>query len=448
MPDDQAQHALVTLAQRYRGKPNVMYALQVEPHDVTWEQVQPRYVQMVDAIQAVSSPYKPIILVPGVNWSRDVSGAITHPVPRENVVYKSHPYNNQSQFQHEFLDAYDAGLPVFIGEFGYELNAPMYMSDVNALLSVTRQRHIGWTAWILDAGTGSTALVTNNTTFEPTAPYGVAVQNEMLTTPPLPTDEPSIASMNDSAFTYSGTWQAGSGRAKFLGDDHYSDIANNFYQVPFTGTQIKLYAATAPWHGQAVVSIDAGPEATVDFYSPSRVDQALVYASPVLAPSPHTLTVRVTGTKNASATGTVVTADRADIIPSALTINDDAIGTALNQIEYTGTWSYATGNPAKYQGDDHYSNSTGSSSRIRVSGTSIVLYGSKAPWHGVASVVIDGGLATPVDYYAPTRQDGVAVYTSPPLAAGVHTLTLTVAGTKNAAATDTLVTLDRVEVSR
>src|ERR671932_2268467 len=132
------------------------------------------------------------------------------------------------------------------------------MSDVNTLLSVTHQRHIGWTAWILDAGTGSTALVTNNTTFEPTAPYGVAVQNEMLTTPPLPTDEPSIASMNDSAFTYSGTWQAGSGPAKFLGDDHYSDIANSFYQVPFTGTQINLYAATAPWHGQAVVSIDAG----------------------------------------------------------------------------------------------------------------------------------------------------------------------------------------------
>jgi hypothetical protein len=269
----------------------------------------------------------------------------------------------------------------------------------------------------------------------------------MLTTPPLPTDDPSTISMNDSAFAYSGTWQAGSGSDKFLGDDHYSAVPNSSYQVPFTGTQVKLYAATAPWHGEAAVSIDAGPEATLDFYSPSRVDQALVYASPVLAPNPHVLTVRVTGTKNANATGTVVTADRADIIPSPLTINDDTIGTALNQIEYTGTWSYATGNPAKYQGDDHYSNSTGSSSRIRVSGTSIVLYGSKAPWHGVASVAIDGGPATPVDYYAPARQDGVAVYTSPPLAAGVHTLTVTVTGTKNPAATGTVVTLDRVEVT-
>jgi hypothetical protein len=100
MPDDSAQQALANLAQRYRGKPNVMYALQVEPHDVTWSQLQPRYVQMVDAIRTASAPYKPIIMVPGTDWSRDVSGAITSPVRRENVVYKSHPYNNQSQFQH------------------------------------------------------------------------------------------------------------------------------------------------------------------------------------------------------------------------------------------------------------------------------------------------------------------------------------------------------------
>jgi hypothetical protein len=188
MPDDQARQALVQLAQRYRGKPNVMYALQVEPHDVTWSQVQPRYVQMVDAIRTASSPYKPIIMVPGIDWSRDVSGAITNPVARENVIYKSHPYNNQSQFQHQFIDAHNAGLPVFIGEFGYWPDGDMFMSDVNALLTIVRQRNLGWTAWVFDDGAGSTALVTNRSTFDPTSPYGVAIKSEMTTTPPLPTD--------------------------------------------------------------------------------------------------------------------------------------------------------------------------------------------------------------------------------------------------------------------
>lgn len=317
MPDDQARQALVQLAQRYRGKPSVMYALQVEPHDVTWSQVQPRYVQLVDAIQTASSPYKPIILVPGIDWSRDVSGAITNPVPRENVVYKSHPYNNQGQFQHQFIDAYDAGLPVFIGEFGYLPDGGMLMSDVNALLTVARQRNLGWTAWILDDETGNTALVTNRSTFDPTSPYGVAIKNEMTTTPPLPTDEgPPQASVNDVAFQYFGTWQTSSGSAKFLGDDHYSDITNNAYRESFTGNQIKLYAARAPWHGKAAVSVDGGPETAVDFYSPSRVDQALVYVSPRLVAGPHTVTVRVTGTKNSNSTGTVVTADRVDVVTS------------------------------------------------------------------------------------------------------------------------------------
>jgi len=315
MPDDRAQQALVRLAQRYRGKPNVMYALQVEPHDVTWSQVRPRYVQMVDAIRTASSPYKPIIMVPGTDWSRDVSGAITSPVSRENVVYKSHPYNDQGQFQHQFIDAYDAGLPVFIGEFGYLPDGGMFMSDVNALLTVARQRHLGWTAWILDDGTGSTALVTNQSTFDPTSPYGVAIKNEMTTTPRLPTDQgPPQTSVNDAVFQYTGTWQVSSGSAKFLGDDHFSDVANNAYRVSFTGNQVKLYAAVAPWHGKAAVSVDGASETTVDFYSPSRVDQALVYTSPRLATGPHTVTVRVTGTKNTNSTGTVVPADRADVV--------------------------------------------------------------------------------------------------------------------------------------
>lgn len=450
MPDDPAQQALARLAQRYRGKPNVMYALQVEPHDVTWSQLQPRFVQMVDAIRTASAPYKPIVMVPGTDWSRDVSGAITNPVRRENVVYKSHPYNSQSQFQHQFVDAHSAGLPVFIGEFGNLPNGGMQMSDVSALLAVARQRNLGWAAWILDDSTGSTALVTNQTTFAPTSPYGVTIKNEMTTTPPLPTDEgPPQVSVNDTSFQYIGTWQTSSGTAKFLGDDHFSDVTNNTYRVSFTGNQLKLYAPTAPWHGQAAVSVDTAPATTVDFYSPTRVDQALVYTSPPLAAGTHTVTVRVTGTRNTNSTGTVVPADRADIVTSPpLTVNDNTIGTGPNQFQYTGTWSYATGSPGKYQSDDHFSDTTGATARITLTGTRIVLYGSKAPWHGIATVSIDGGAQTSVDYYAAARQDNVVLYTSPPLPAGSHTVTLTVTGTTNPAATDGVVTIDRITATQ
>jgi len=187
MPDDRAQNALAILAQRYKGIPNVIYSLQVEPHNVTWATLKPRFTQMVDAIQAVSEPYKPIIMVPGTNWSRNLGEAITNPIVRQSIVYKTHPYNDKGLFQSEFLDAYDAGLPVFIGEFGYSPSLNMDMDDVNTLMEIARSRNIGWTAWLFDYQ-GPPTLVTNINTFDPTFPYGAAVKDQMMTTPPLPSD--------------------------------------------------------------------------------------------------------------------------------------------------------------------------------------------------------------------------------------------------------------------
>lgn len=178
MPDDRAQQALAVLAKRYSARSHVMYALQVEPHDVTWAQVQPRFVAMVDAIRAAASPHKPIVMVPGVGWGRDVSGAITQPVPRENIVYKTHPYNDSNLFQQQFLNTLDAGKPVFIGEFGYMPEHQMNMDDVEALMALADRRRISWAAWAFDFQ-GGPALVTDNVTWAPTAPYGASVQRSM-----------------------------------------------------------------------------------------------------------------------------------------------------------------------------------------------------------------------------------------------------------------------------
>lgn len=197
MPDDSAQQALVKLATRYKGKSNVMYALQVEPHDVSWSTLLPRFNSMVTSIRQASSPYKPIIMIPGTQWSRYVHWAITQPVTADggiNIVYKSHPYDSSSEFQEQFIDTYNANLPVFIGEFG--TGAFMNQSDVNTLLTITREKNISWAAWLFDSE-GCPCLLTNRTTFNPTNPYGVSIKNEMLTIPvptliPSPTSKPTI----------------------------------------------------------------------------------------------------------------------------------------------------------------------------------------------------------------------------------------------------------------
>jgi Cellulase (glycosyl hydrolase family 5) len=193
-PDRRATRALAFLAARYRHQSNVMYALQVEPHDVRWRTLRRRFEAMIDAIRAAADPYSPIIMVPGVAWGRDVSPAIARPVRRANVVYKTHPYASADKFRPYFGRAHAAGLPVFIGEFGDAPDIGMTMADVKALLRYTRKRKIGWAAWIFDSKGPPALLASRDGT--PTVPYGATVRDEMLTTPHVRSVRRSLVGRN------------------------------------------------------------------------------------------------------------------------------------------------------------------------------------------------------------------------------------------------------------
>jgi galactosylceramidase len=130
----------------------------------------------------------------------------------------------------------------------------------------------------------------------------------------------SLVSVNDRTtgselyqFNYTGSWSSGSQSGAMNGDNSWSSVAGNAFSVKFVGTQAHMYSAVAAGHGIFAVSIDGGAETLVDLYSPTRTDQKLVYSSPVLPSGEHTITVRVTGTRNSSATGAAVVADRMDI---------------------------------------------------------------------------------------------------------------------------------------
>ena len=321
MPDDRAQQALAALAKRYSTKPNVMYALQVEPHDVSWAQLQPRFVQMVDAIRAAASPSKPIVMVPGTSWGRDVSGALTLPVNRENIVYKTHPYNSSGLFQRQFLDTYNAGKAVFIGEYGYLPEHGMHMPDVRALINVARTHGLGWAAWLFDYQ-GGPSLVVDNTTWAATSPYGTTVRKGMVDTPPVPSTAPSTTTtVNDNTtggspgqFSYAGSWRYATGSpTKHAQDDHYSDVVGSTSKLRFSGTQAVLYGSRAPWHGTALVSVDGGPQKMIDYYAATRQDGVRLYATPRLKAGEHVLTITVHASRNAGSTGGVVTVDRVDV---------------------------------------------------------------------------------------------------------------------------------------
>jgi hypothetical protein len=125
--------------------------------------------------------------------------------------------------------------------------------------------------------------------------------------------------------------------------------------------------------------------------------------------------------------------------PQLLSANDTSF-------TYTGTWLTSTSS-AKFQGDDHYSDVTGSTFSITFKGTSLLLYGARAPYHGIAAVSVDGGPELDIDLYAATRVDQALLFTVPTLANGTHTVRVRVTGRKNAASTEFLVNADRVDIA-
>ncbi|MBI5477312.1 MAG: cellulase family glycosylhydrolase [Deltaproteobacteria bacterium] len=129
-------------------------------------------------------------------------------------------------------------------------------------------------------------------------------------------------------------------------------------------------------------------------------------------------------------------------------VDDDETG--ADGITYSGTWESSPG-VGKYGGTDHYTDSAGASGAFTWVGgtdTSIVLHAARASHHGQLGVTIDGATEVVVDLYASTRTEDVAVHSSGPLAAGQHTITWRWMGTNNASSSGTVITIDRLDVTK
>jgi hypothetical protein len=169
MPDQAAEDAFARLAQRYSEEPAVLYALQVEPHNVSWSQLKPRFTTMVDAIRAHSP--QALIAVPGTQWSRYIYHALTDPIARPNLVYKTHPYDDFATVRTVYrLDEVAAVYPVVIGEFGFNGG----LGDTERLLDFAEEEGISWVAWLFHE-VGCPCALADAETFAPTD-YGVIIK--------------------------------------------------------------------------------------------------------------------------------------------------------------------------------------------------------------------------------------------------------------------------------
>ena len=121
-------------------------------------------------------------------------------------------------------------------------------------------------------------------------------------------------------------------------------------------------------------------------------------------------------------------------------------------LTYTGSWTHANTSNANYTAGDYdstesWSTQAGASMTVTFTGTAVQWIGPKNNNGGIADVSIDGTQVATVDTYAAAGKEFQQVlFSQTGLAAGSHTLTITVTGKQNAGSSADTVVVDAINV--
>jgi hypothetical protein len=200
--------------------------------------------------------------------------------------------------------------------------------------------------------------------------------------------------------------------------------------MSFSGTQISYVGIAGPDQGVALVTVDGAPGQPVDLYSATPARRNLAISG--LPDAGHTIVVRASGGKNPASTGTAISLD--EFVAGVEQVNDTSL-----RVSYDG-WA-GVSRPSASGGGYRVTSTPNATATLTFGGTSIRWLTSTGPNQGQASIAIDAGPAVVVDNYSAVRSWKVGrSFTG--LAAGVHTITVTVLGTSNPLSAGTAVIND------
>lgn len=96
-------------------------------------------------------------------------------------------------------------------------------------------------------------------------------------------------------FAYTGTWDHTSGRrdGRYDGTSSRSRHVGDGVVFPFDGSVVRVYGIRGPNGGGAAIGIDGKYYGLATFYAPQKQVHALVFQSPPLPESTHTLGIIV-----------------------------------------------------------------------------------------------------------------------------------------------------------
>jgi hypothetical protein len=247
---------------------------------------------------------------------------------------------------------------------------------------------------------------------------------------------------NDSP-AFHEQWDRDTARAASGGSYDSSRTKGATATLAFTGSSVSLLGMVGRTGGNAAVAVDGAKAATtVSFYNARTLYRHTVWSKSGLAIGPHTVTVRVLGTKPKGATDSWVYVDGVKAGSTTYEQSSPAV------TEWFARQRTANASGGSYDTVTHVTGGDTSSApsySITVCGTGVSIYGVRSTKSGKAAVFIDGRRRATVDLHATATSYKSLLYALSGLPNRVHTVRIDVLGSRTGAASS--VGVDYVRVS-
>lgn len=247
---------------------------------------------------------------------------------------------------------------------------------------------------------------------------------------------PQIFQDSDFSIPFDGWIGFGSLNANG-GAFRFSNNTNHTVTYKFNATSIKWITYKGPNQGKALVTIDGVSKGTFDLYNATSLwNQQILFSG--LASAAHTIVIKVTGTKNASATDYNVVVDGFLEGTSTKVVQENSLAIQYNK--------WVGKKQAAASGGSYRVNGTLSANiDFHFEGTSIAFVSARGPGYGKVNIYIDDQLVrSNLDLYAPIQQWQYKVGVTG-LSNGPHIIDILPTHTKNASSNGYGIVLDAFE---
>lgn len=161
---EEAKTFFAEMTERLSGYDHVLYEICNEPNGGTeWAAVK-SYAEEVIPVIREHAP-NAVILVGTPNWSQDVDQAAADPITEyDNLMYTLHYYaaTHKADLRSRMTSAIDAGLPVFVSEYGIcdaSGNGALDIDEANRWRETLDQYGVSYVAWNLSNKNESSAIL-------------------------------------------------------------------------------------------------------------------------------------------------------------------------------------------------------------------------------------------------------------------------------------------------